>query len=324
MNTVFLQIYQRSYSIIMIAERRSVKLLIINNIASGYGEGAIYDFIRAFVTDGDEICMRSTNGDTDIRTMLDDATDFDAVVASGGDGTVTTVSYQLRNSGIPILPFPAGTSNLLALNLASPVEPHALSKLARNMRTLDFDMGELEVEGQTFGFDIIAGAGYDAVIMKNAIPSKKFLGPMAYFSAAVTNPMPQTSKFTLNLDGKTIESEGLGVLMVNFAKIQYDISITHDNEPRDGKLDVVILKARTAFELIPALIAGLLDREGEFPERSDALETYRAHEVEVIANPPMNIQYDGEPTQLSTPFKARILKGATRFIVSDEGYEMYT
>lgn len=301
-----------------------MKLLIINNLASGYGEGAIYDFIRSFVTDGDEICMRSTNGDTDIRTLLDDASEFDAVIASGGDGTVTTISYQLRHSGIPILPFPAGTANLLALNLASPVEPHALSTLTRRMKTLDFDMGEIEVDGQTIGFDIIAGAGYDAVIMKNAKPAKKLLGPIAYFSAAVTNLMPQTSKFTLNLDGKIIESEGLGVLMVNFAKIQYDISITHENEPRDGKLDVVILKAQNAFELIPALIAGLLDRGGEFPERSDALESYSAHEVEVVADPPMNIQYDGEPTQLTTPFRARILKRATRFIVSDEGYDLFT
>lgn len=300
-----------------------MKLLIINNIASGYGEGAIYDFIRSFVTDGDEICIRSTNGETDIKTMLDDAGDFDAVVASGGDGTVTTVSYQLRNSGIPILPFPAGTSNLLALNLASPMETHALAKLAREMRTLDFDMGELEVDGQIFGFDIIAGAGYDAVIMKNAVPSKKLLGPIAYFSAAVTNAMPQTSKFTLKLDGEIVESEGLGVLMVNFAKIQYDIAIMHDNEPRDGKLDVVILKAQNAFELIPALIAGLLDRGGEFAERGDALETFRAHEIEVIADPPMNIQYDGEPTQLTTPFKARILKGATRFILSEEGFKNF-
>ena len=301
-----------------------MKLLIINNLASGYGEGAIYDFMRAFIKDGDELCLRSSDGHSDIKTLLDDASDFDAVVASGGDGTVTTVSYQLRNSGIPILPFPAGTSNLLALNLASPSEPHALSKLTRQMKTLDFDMGEIEVDGHAIGFNIIAGAGYDAVIMTKAKPSKKILGSMAYISAAVTNPMPQTSKFTLTLDGQTVESEGLGVLVVNFAKIQYDISIMHDNEPRDGKLDVVILKAQNAFELIPALIAGLLDRGGEFPDRSDALEFYSAHKVEVFADPPMNIQYDGEPTKLTTPFKARVLKRATRFIVSDEGYQMYS
>lgn len=300
-----------------------MKLLIINNIASGYGEGAIYDFMRSFVTDGDEICLRSTDGTTHIQTLLGDAAAYDAVIASGGDGTIAAVSHCLRGSGIPILPFPAGTANLLALNLASPIEPHALSTLVRKGQTLDFDMGELELGGKTLGFEIIAGAGYDAAIMKGAKDSKKLLGPLAYFQSAIVNAMPQKSHITLTLDGNTIESDGLGVLIINFSKLQFDISVTHKNEPRDGIFDVVILKAETAFDLIPALIAGLLDRGGEFPDRSEALETYRGCEVEVAADPPLEVQYDGEATKLTTPFKARILKKATRFIISDEGYELF-
>ena len=104
-----------------------MKLLVINNLKSGYGEGAVYDFIRSFASDGDEVCMRSTDGSTEVATMLYDADRFDAVVASGGDGTVAAVSYALAGSGIPVLPFPAGTANLLALNLQYPNEPHALA-----------------------------------------------------------------------------------------------------------------------------------------------------------------------------------------------------
>lgn len=300
-----------------------MKLLIINNLASGYGEGAIYDFIRSFVEDGDEICIRSSNGTTEIADLLYDASSFDEVVASGGDGTIASISYHLRNTGIPILPFPAGTANLLALNLASPIEPHALGVLARKGKTLDFDIGELEVDGRTFGFEIMAGAGYDATIMKNAKPSKRILGPMAYFSAAITNPVPQKSQFTVVLDDRVIRSEGLGILIVNFSKIQFDISVTHNNDPRDGSFEVVILKASTAFELIPAFVAGLLDRDGEFPDRSDALEIHSAQSVTVVANPPMEVQYDGETTKMTTPFKARILRQATRLIVSDEGYDLF-
>ena len=39
-----------------------MKLLIVNNLSSGFRDGAIYDFMRAFARDGDEICMRCTNG----------------------------------------------------------------------------------------------------------------------------------------------------------------------------------------------------------------------------------------------------------------------
>lgn len=300
-----------------------MKLLVINNLTSGFGEGAIYDFIRAIIADGDEICIRSTDGTTDVGALLDHAETFDAVVASGGDGTVATVSYFLANTGIPILPFPAGTANLLALNLASPLEPHALAKLIREQRTLDFDLGEIEAAGKRFGFGIMAGAGYDATIMHGAESSKRLLGPMAYFSAALANPLPQTSHFTLTLDGKTIESEGLGILLVNFSKIQFDITVTHENAPRDGVFDVVILKAQNAFELIPAVVAGLLDRGGDFPDRTDSLELHRARRVHVEADPPMEVQYDGEVTPFTTPFSAHIMRHAARFFVSEEGYDLF-
>ena len=72
-----------------------MKALIINNLASGYRDGSIYDFVRSFTEDGDEVCMRSTDGTTSIDGLLDDASDFDVVVASGGDGTVTSVAYAL-------------------------------------------------------------------------------------------------------------------------------------------------------------------------------------------------------------------------------------
>ena len=300
-----------------------MKLLVINNLASGFGEGSVYDFIRSFARDGDEVCVRSTDGTTDVRDLLGDAEAFDAVVASGGDGTVATVSYRLANTGVPILPFPAGTANLLAANLASPMEPHALAKLVREERTLDFDLGEIEVDGHRFGFGIMAGAGYDAAIMHGAAPAKRLLGPMAYFSAALANPLPQTSKFKLDLDGEHVESEGLGILLVNFSKIQFDITVTHENEPRDGVFDVVVLKAQNAFELIPALLAGLLDRGGDFPERTGSLEIHRAREVRVEADPPMEVQYDGEATNLTTPFTAHIMRRAARFFVSEEGWSLF-
>ena len=60
-----------------------MKLLIVNNLSSGFRDGAIYDFMRAFSEDGDEICVRCTSGCTDLAGFLHDAEDFDAVVAAG-------------------------------------------------------------------------------------------------------------------------------------------------------------------------------------------------------------------------------------------------
>ena len=294
-----------------------VKLLIVNNTSSGYGDGAIFDFIRMVASDGDEHCIRYTDGTTEIATMLSDAGRFDAVVAAGGDGTISAVSYALANTGIPILPFPAGTGNLLAENLRAPYEPHALAKMTRELNTLDFDLGEIEVAGERHGFGIMAGAGYDAAIMHDAQPAKKTLGAIAYFQAALTNVTPPVSHITLTIDGKTIETEGLGILLVNFPRIQFEIPLTHGTDARDGSFDIAILKAENAFGLIPALIAGILDRDGNNPDRTDSVEIHRGRVVEAHADPPLQIQYDGEVPGLKTPFRARILDKAARFILSD-------
>lgn len=301
-----------------------MKLLVINNLASGYREGAIYDFVRSFALDGDEITLRCTDGTTDLRLFLHDAEEYDAVVASGGDGTVLAVTYLLAETGIPVLPFPAGTANLLAMNLASPSEPHALAKMTRAGNLLDFDMGEIELaDGERMGFMIMAGAGYDATIMKGAAAGKKILGPMAYFTSAVANATPQHADFTLTIDGKVVKSSGVGVLIVNFSKIQFDLSVVHENQPRDGAFDVVVLNTKDAFGLLPALMACILDRSGEFPERSDALEIHRGTEITVDADPALLVQYDGEVTNLKTPFTVRMLPKAARLVVSDEAKKIF-
>lgn len=305
-------------------ERLFVKLLVINNLSSGFGGGAIYDFIRAVIEDGDEVVLRSTDGTTDLREFLFDAKDYDLVVASGGDSTVATVAYLLAYTGIPLLPFPAGTANLLALNVLSPNEPHALAKLARGGKTLEFDLGEVDKDGARYGFGIMAGAGFDALIMKNAKPNKRTLGTLAYFSAAVTNPTPPISKISVTCDGETHSAVGMGVLAINFSKIQFDISVTHNNRPRDGFLDIAILKGDSTYDLVPALGAAILDRTGEFPERTNKLEFFRTKEALIESYPPMEMQYDGETTELTTPFVVRVLPRAVRLVVSDEGYDLYT
>ena len=110
---------------------------------------------------------------------------------------------------------------------------------------------------------------------------------------------------------------------MNFAKIQFDLAVTHDNLPRDGELGVVVLKGKTAIDLLPALVATVLDRDGEHPDRTDSMEIYTAREVSVVADPPMEVQFDGETSGTTTPFTARVLPGAVRYYVSEEGYEQF-
>ncbi|MBQ3385810.1 MAG: NAD(+)/NADH kinase [Eggerthellaceae bacterium] len=294
-----------------------MRLLIINNLASGLHEGAIYDFIRVFAREGDDIELRSTSGVRRIEDMLDGAEAFDAVVASGGDGTLSAVAYGLRYTGVPILPFPAGTANLTADNLDLPNEVHALAKLLREGTAIDFDLGEMVIDGKTIGFTMIAGMGFDAAIMKDAASMKSWLGTWAYYQAAINNAFHPALHFTLDVDGNTVKFNGLGVMGMNFATLQGGIAIAHENRPRDGMLDVALLKAGSAFGLLPALGAAMLDADGAYPDRPGTLEFYRAKELTITCEKPLYVQYDGDVIGNAETCTIRILPSATRYFVPE-------
>ena len=169
----------------------------------------------------------------------------------------------------------------------------------------------------------MAGAGYDATIMRGAAASKQKLGQVAYFAAAATNITPKVAHMKLTLDNNVIESDGVGVVLINHSKIQFDIPVAHDTDPRDGMLDVAVLKTANALGLLPALGAALLDRNGEFPGRSSNVEVHRARQVKVEAYPGLPIEFDGEPLDSTEPFIARVLPRAARFIVSPEALKLY-
>lgn len=153
--------------------------------------------------------------------------------------------------------------------------------------------------------------------------TRKALGPFAYFGAALSNYKPQLSRFNIQLKEKTIQTEGIGVMLLNFSKIGLDLSIAHNNRPRDGKFEIVILKGKTALRYVPALTAAALDRAVEFPDRSKAIEIHQSSYVKVEASPEMEIQIDGKAIATNTPFEAKVLKHGVKYVVDDECLKVY-
>lgn len=297
-----------------------MKLLVFVNLSSGVADGSIYDFIRSFAQPEDEITIRYANYRSHFADQLKDVHDFDAIVAAGGDGTVASICYLLRNTGVPILPYPAGTANLLTQNLYSPSEAPALAKLLREGHRMDFDMGEMEFEDGKQGFSMMAGCGYDAAIMKDAQANKKMLGSLAYFHAAFSNHSPQVSEFTLDIDGTVEHCEGVGVILVNFSKIQGDISLAAKNLPNDGLLDVIVLHTNTAWNLLPTFVGASIDHSGKPLMESSVLKYYRGREIHVNCDPPLPCQFDGEPMEAHAQFTARALPASVKLIVGDRAY----
>lgn len=300
-----------------------MNILMVSNLRSGLGDPGVYDFVRELGEHRVEVTLRFLNEGSDLRHLLRDASSYTRVVAVGGDGTVSSVAYALRDTGIPILAYPAGTANVIARNLQLPIAPSDLALATIAGRTVTIDLGELTVPGtagrapRTEGFAIAAGAGFDAAVMDAAQGLKATLGEGAYIIGALQNIAPTVAHFTLDIDGVAVETEGIAVLVVNLARFQFDLVVAHGSDAQDGLLEVVILKTRTAAGLLPAVWAALVDRLQSHPARP-GLEIHTASSVRVVADPPLPIQYDGEVAAGTTPIEARVLPRAATFIVSEE------
>ncbi len=303
-----------------------MRVLTIVNTRAGGSDAGLYDFVRAVGQYGAEVVLRFTTPETTIEEMCLDCRDFDLVVAAGGDGTVSATSYALRDTGVPVMAYPAGTANLLALNLKMPQDAQGLARVAMEGTPVRFDLGEIERPGPDgtilrSGFAVMAGAGYDAQIMESAQPMKASMGAAAYLLAAVSNIAPTAAEFELVIDGEHISTDGIAVLVVNFAKIQFDLSVTHGSVPTDGRFEVAVVRTRNVAGLVPAVVAAMLDVAGEHPDRSPSLDVYSGRHIEVSAYPPLRMQYDGEVMDSLTPFAVSVLpKAATLMVPTNSVY----
>jgi diacylglycerol kinase family enzyme len=289
-------------------------VLLIHNARPGAPWDRTAAFIDALVRSGASVTIRGVHERDEFASVLHGADAFDRVVTAGGDGTVSTVAGALADSGIPILPLPVGTANLLAMNLSLPSDPQDLAHICLDGHTRRFDLGSIDYGdngASCVPFAIMAGVGFAASLIDTATELKPALGDAAYYISSLQHLVPGKADFVLEMDGgRSVTTSGIAVVIVNLARIQMSMRLTTKGEPDDGRFEVVVLGVGTAFELLPALGAALFD----MPERPN-LEVHHASTVTVHAIPALPVTYDGEMLAAPTPFTARVLPGAATFVV---------
>ncbi|AGW84646.1 hypothetical protein BLAC_02125 [Bifidobacterium animalis subsp. lactis ATCC 27673] len=114
----------------------------------------------------------------------------DVVIAVGGDGTVRTVASAMGGTNHAMGIIPIGTGNLFARNMNIPVgDLEAAMLIAISHGSYKVDIGRLQLldhpeEDHAHAFLIIAGIGFDAVMIDDTDPKlKKNISWLAYFVA---------------------------------------------------------------------------------------------------------------------------------------------
>lgn len=297
-----------------------MRTLIIHNPKSGFGSDAIFQFERALVRQGDECTFRMLPDRFEATEAIVGAGDYDLVVASGGDGTVSELLFALRDVDVPVCVFPSGTANLLCANIGNAPEPQALARACRVGHTAAIDLGQMTWEDaageqHSRGFAQMSGTGVDAQIMRAAIPNKAAMGQAAYYVAAMSALHPTVARFRITVDGEVHEREGISCLVANNAMIQGDIEVIPDCRMDDGLIDVIVIETDRTARLLRPLAFCLVDRSGQSIGRP-YLESFRGRDVRVESSEPMPLEIDGEVVEGDFLwYEAHVVPGAVDVVV---------
>lgn len=299
-----------------------MRSLIIHNISSGPGSNAIFEFERELIGRGDECVLRSLERRQPASECLQDAENFDLVVISGGDGTVTNALYALRDRQVPTCVFPSGTANLYFANLGNAPEPAAIAEACLNRSYRPIDLGELRWTGaqgtvERHGFGLMSGIGFDAQVMQSAAEHKRSQGEAAYFTAVLANLKPTVSTFTITVDGTSYERTGISCIVANTSMIQGDINVLPGCRMDDGLLDVMVLATTGAVGLLMPIFAGIIDPMGEVIGRPN-IECFRGREIKVESSVPLPLERDGDPLDvLVSGYEASCLPNGNLIVVDE-------
>lgn len=274
--------------------------LLIVNPAAGQGkpEAALGEIQAA---------LRPLIGRTHITHKAGDAEEaargaaelgFDAVLVAGGDGTVNEAINGLLSApqALPLGLVPLGTQNVLAYEMGQASDKlEAVSALLRAGKTRRLDVGRLTCGARSRCFVLMAGFGFDAVVVRDVLRSvKERIGPAAYaLSTLGALAKYRSTAITLTLDGEEVRSEAFWVVIANTASYgDRLIKLAPFAAPDDGWLDVCVFERPRVGRvgLATQMVAVLARRH----LRDPSVRYYRAKTITLSSAPPISGQLDGE------------------------------
>jgi len=236
-----------------------------------------------------------------VRRALDEGAEL--VFAWGGDGTVRRCIDVLAGSDVTLAVVPAGTANLFATNLGIPrdIERAVAIGLGGDRRTLD--VGRFGKER----FAVMAGAGFDAAMIRNADDLKERLGRAAYLWSGSRNLRAEGFGAAIEVDGSDwYEGRATCILLGNLGDVFGGVRLFPDARPDDGVLELGLVTAEGLVQWTRTLSRTAL---GD-PNRSPFVRTTKAKIVNVELDRKVRYELDGGDRSKVKSFEVEVEAGA--------------
>lgn len=171
-----------------------------------------------------------------------------AILIWGGDGTVNEVANAVAGTDVPILPFPAGTENLLAKELRVPTDPAGVVQTILTGDVVECDVGRVNGEN----FLSIIGVGFDAEVIRRLSAIRRgHISHLSYFW-----PLWRTfwehdfPRLRVVADGKEIFDDHGLAFVGNISRYAVGLRVCRDARFDDGKFDLVVFTCQEQTALL--------------------------------------------------------------------------
>jgi diacylglycerol kinase (ATP) len=254
--------------------------------------GRLQDLFGRLRADGLRVDTWVTRGPGDARLWARRAaSQADALLVVGGDGTVSEAADGLAGTPTPMLIWPTGTENLAAKALG--YRPDAAQVLAtlRADRRSAIDLGF--ANGRSFM--VVAGVGFDAEVVHRLIRIRT--GHISHLT--YTDPLWRTFwehrwpelDITADTPEGPLHWQGQGMAFVgNMSRYALNLGVVRDAVATDGLLDLCVMPCRGRLQLIGHALRTLRGRHVEHPSVLYA----RVTGVRLRSPRPVPVEIDGD------------------------------
>jgi len=295
----------------------SSPIKVIMNAGSGSSEDkdeSKKQLVEAFRAENLDAHFAVAESGEQLLEMAEEAakSDYQTIVAAGGDGTISAVAAAISESGKTLGVLPFGTLNHFSkdLNISAELE-ESVRVIAENY-TAEIDIGE--VNGQIFINNSSIGL-YPQIVRRRERQQER-LGrgkwSAAFWSAVAVLRRYPYFKIKLKIDGKEFLRKTPFIFIGNNEYETDSFNIGGRKCLDAGNLSVYVLHRTGRLGLVRLALRSLF---GKLREAKD-FETFCTDEIIIeTRRKKLLVAFDGEVKPMETPLRYRIRPNALRVIV---------
>jgi len=225
------------------------------------------------------------------------------IVAWGGDGMVRRCVNALEDTQVPLAVRPAGPSNLFATNLGIPRDIAEAVTVALHGVRRRLDVGRFNGER----FAVMAGAGFDAAMIKGADDLKDRIGRAAYVLSGAGRLNADSFEAKVKIDGtRWYKGPASCVLVGNMGELFGGIEVFADAQPDDSLLDIGVLTSDGPVQLARAATRTAVGTT----EKSPFVRVTQGRSVRVKLDRKVRYELDGGDRKKVKSFEVDVEPGA--------------